>query len=223
MTKTANGALRVAQTGWGAAALGAIAMTLASATPAAAISADQCAAQSGTIAARAVAVSQGETITLYQMGDGTVQGSATLEVFCRARDGSNLGPVENARVRITVTPEDGITVPLTVSGVGVLPPGTNPAFIGPFTGPTTFRITAPEAVLPPGVATLLVGTHVEVVVQAWGGSLTDPSGATLRPGTFGDILAQTPELSSLALFGSGAAGLGGYALMRFRSRRRKGE
>ena len=30
----------------------------------------------------------------------------------------------------------------------------------------------------------------------------------------------TPELSSLILFGSGAAGLGGYALLRWRTRRR---
>jgi hypothetical protein len=33
--------------------------------------------------------------------------------------------------------------------------------------------------------------------------------------------AATPELSSLVLFGSGAAGLGGYALLRWRTRRRQ--
>jgi hypothetical protein len=34
--------------------------------------------------------------------------------------------------------------------------------------------------------------------------------------------ASTPELGSLALFGSGAAGLGVYALMRIRTRRGRG-
>jgi hypothetical protein len=33
--------------------------------------------------------------------------------------------------------------------------------------------------------------------------------------------AATPELGSLALFGSGLAGLGGYALLRWRTRRRQ--
>jgi hypothetical protein len=36
----------------------------------------------------------------------------------------------------------------------------------------------------------------------------------------GQIFAQTPELDSLVLFGSGAAGLAGYGLMRIRARRR---
>ena len=33
--------------------------------------------------------------------------------------------------------------------------------------------------------------------------------------------AATPELDSLALFGTGAAGMAGYALMRIRARRRQ--
>jgi hypothetical protein len=56
------------------------------------------------------------------------------------------------------------------------------------------------------------------VTQAWGGTLTDPgTGATLHPGTFGDILAQTPELDSLPLFAAGAMGLLGYAQLRRRA------
>jgi len=39
-------------------------------------------------------------------------------------------------------------------------------------------------------------------------------------GGFGGIFAATPELDSLALFGSGALGLVGYGLMRMRARRR---
>jgi hypothetical protein len=36
-------------------------------------------------------------------------------------------------------------------------------------------------------------------------------------------MAQTPELGSLALFGSGVAGAAGYALMRIRAGRRQNE
>jgi hypothetical protein len=39
-------------------------------------------------------------------------------------------------------------------------------------------------------------------------------------GGFGGLFAATPELDSLALFGSGALGLAGYGLMRMRARRR---
>jgi hypothetical protein len=96
--------------------------------------------------------------------------------------------------------------------------------IGPFTGTATFRITAPDTLLPDGVASMAVGTHLEVVAEGYGTPLIDPvTGATLKPGTFGDVLAQTPELGSVALFGSGALGMAGYALMRLRAGRRTGK
>ena len=38
---------------------------------------------------------------------------------------------------------------------------------------------------------------------------------------YGDVIAQTPELDSLALFGTGALGMASYALTRFRARRRR--
>jgi hypothetical protein len=41
----------------------------------------------------------------------------------------------------------------------------------------------------------------------------------LRPGTFGDVIASTPELDSLALFGTGMLGMLGYGMTRLRARR----
>jgi len=191
---------------------------------AATISAADCQAQSGTISVRAVAISQGDTITLSQSGnDGHFEGQGTAEVFCRDRStGANLGDVPDAQVSIRITPGDpSVSASLfSISGLnGVAATSGNPALLGPFTGTAGFQITAPATLLPQGSVAADVAVDVEVVTQAWGGTLTDPgTGATLHPGTFGDILAQTPELDSLPLFAAGAMGLLGYAQLRRRAR-----
>ena len=41
------------------------------------------------------------------------------------------------------------------------------------------------------------------------------------PGTYPPTVASTPELDSLALFGTGVIGVAGYALMRFRVARKR--
>lgn len=101
---------------------------------------------------------------------------------------------------------------------------------GPFTdgnGDLTFTITSPTPDLDQRsniAGTLRVGSHWESVLQAYcnadgtycDGDFSDGGG----PGTGGDLTA-TPELNSIGLFGSGAAGLAGYALMRVRAARRK--
>jgi hypothetical protein len=207
---------------------------LLAATPvsAAPISSQACGqAQPGNqIAVRAVAISQGETITLFQTLDGTFQGQGTIEVFCKAPDGSSLGEISDAQVKITVNANDGYNSNMfqvsALNGVGVTDvsssrPG-NPVLIGPFTGRATFLISSPSSLLEAGISADDVATDIQVVTQAWGAPLTDPAtGVTLRPGTFGDILAQTPELDSLALFATGAAGMAGYGLTRLRAMRRR--
>ena len=210
------------------AALMLVSATAASAAP---VSATDCAAQSGTVSVRAVAIAPGETITLFQTLDGTFQGQGNLEVYCRARNGTNLGDVTDAQVKITINPtQAGLTPSMfqitALNGVGVSNVNTsspgNPVFIGPFTGTAAFLITSPSSLLAPGISAEDVAVDFQVVSQAWGSSLLDPAtGKTLQPGTFGDILAQTPELDSLALFGSGAAGLIGYGLTRVRAQRRR--
>jgi hypothetical protein len=66
------------------------------------------------------------------------------------------------------------------------------------------------------------GSATEVGLQFETGFATPSSGGTLPIFMLGggQIFAQTPELDSLVLFGSGAAGLAGYGLMRIRARRR---
>jgi hypothetical protein len=63
----------------------------------------------------------------------------------------------------------------------------------------------------------LIGMHFESAVGNGG---ADPATYELPFEVGGGVFAATPELDSLVLFGSGAAGLAGYALMRFRGRRR---
>lgn len=196
---------------------------------AATISAADCAAQSGQIAVRAVAINPGETITLSQTGvDGHFEGQGTAQVYCHS-GANNLGDVTDAQVSIRITPNDPTiaTSTFTISGLNGVPtanvssstPG-NPVLIGPFTGTATFQISAPATLLPPGTVTEDVAVDVETVTQAWGGSITSGPGAPSHgPFAGGDILAQTPELDSLPLFAIGALSLLGYAQLRRRARR----
>jgi hypothetical protein len=207
--------------------------TVLAATPAAAapITAADCAAQSGTVSVRAVAIAPGATITLFQTWDGTFQGEGSLQVYCRdAHTFGNLGDITDAQVKITINPATpGVTPDMFkitgVNGVGVAnvngaTPG-NPVQIGPFTGQAGFLITSPANLLAPGIAAEDVGVDFQVVTQAWGAPLKDPiNGRILGPFAGGDIVAQTPELDSLALFGTGALGMLGYGLTRVRAARR---
>jgi hypothetical protein len=204
--------------------LGGLLATALTAGPASAasISSADCQAQSGKYAVRAVSISQGDTITLQAIPDGTYVGQAQTEVFCQSKTFANLGDITDAQVQVTIDPAvgSGVTASMfTIQGDGVPTTGTNPATLGPFTGIATFNVIGASNLLPPGVASADVGVHIEVVSAAWGSPLIDPgTGKPLHPGTFGDVLAQTPELDSLALFASGAAGLIGYASLRRRAR-----
>src|SRR2546423_672680 len=79
----------------------ALASSPAAAAP---ISASDGAAQSANVSVRAVAIQQGQTLTLFQTLDGTYQGQGTLEVFCRASNGLNLGEIDGSEVKITINP-----------------------------------------------------------------------------------------------------------------------
>lgn len=65
--------------------------------------------------------------------------------------------------------------------------------------------TPVHAQTPPGNSGPGVGRNPD---KGWGNQVQDV------------LLAQTPELSSLALFGTGAAGMAGYAVVRLRAGRR---
>src|SRR5438045_1716157 len=80
------------------------AVLAASPAAAATISPSDCAAQSGNVSVRAVAIQPGQTLTLFQTLDGTYQGQGTLEIYCRASNGLNLGDIDGAQVKITINP-----------------------------------------------------------------------------------------------------------------------
>jgi hypothetical protein len=203
-------------------------MLSASTASAAPITAEQCASQSAKVSVRAVAIAPGETITLFQTMDGTYQGQGIIEVYCRATNGASLGEIPDAKVKISIDPKlAGVTPDMFdisgVNGVPVTDAGStsgNPVVLGPFTGQATFLITSPSNMLAPGIVSERVGVDFQIVTAAWDAPLKDPaSGRILEPGTFGDIMAQTPELDSLALFGTGAVGMLGYGLTRLRAAR----
>jgi hypothetical protein len=191
------------------------------------LSADQCAQSSGTVAVEAVAISPGRTITLHQTGDGTFQGDATVRVFCESNSGTDLGPIANSSVKISINPVGtGVSADMfSIAGLNgvattnasATTPG-NPVILGPFPGVATYRITGSSVLLAPGIALADVGVHLEVVADAWGSPLND-GGITLDPTTQGNLLASTPELDSLALFGTGMLGMLGYGVTRLRARR----
>lgn len=78
--------------------------------------------------------------------------------------------------------------------------------------PDTAMLAAPDG------GTQVIGMQLDagrgVVTSAGGGG----SPVTFRVGGFGDVFAATPELDSLALFGTGAAAMAGYAMLRMRAR-----
>ena len=156
--------------------------------------------------------------------DGTYLGQAQIRVFCRnPTTFQDLGDIQDATVLVQAfdNPFTSPDVEFLINGV----PG--PVTVGPFTGTTTFTIGS----LMPNLhlAAQPVGAHIEVVtsIQTSGGTTPLPTMPLWGGITFGSvwnggsIVATTPELGSLALFGTGAVGLAGYAMMRMRSGRRR--
>lgn len=106
-------------------------------------------------------------------------------------------------------------------------PGTGNYPVTDARGNVTLRLRAQSAEQPflAGIdgAPVLIGLQLD-----WGagtGGWVDPTGVMRDYPTpvfgGGGIYAATPELDSLVLFGSGATGLAGYALLRLRARRRR--
>jgi hypothetical protein len=179
------------------------------------LSAAQCAQLSGRPAVRAVALQAADTITLVQQPyTEDYRGDGQMQVFCQAADGSNLGNVMGATVQITITPGSGSNLlqsDFSISGPGVPFPGTNPATIGSFDGTTTFTVYSPRRDLFWNPQPLAV--HAEVLQATWSAPYTGTRAL------LGDIYAETPELGSVALFGSGALTALGYVLLRRRAAR----
>jgi len=149
-------------------------------------------------------MSAAQNIILQQQSDLTYQGQMTIRVFCM-QGTTDLGEVTNAQVSITSTVPDVAVDGQPATGSGAL--------INLPLGIQTVTITAPQSTLTPDTFFARVGGNTVVTVEAYGQSV--PSGYSLNMN--GNVFAATPELDSLALFGSGAIGLAGYLLLRRRA------
>jgi hypothetical protein len=146
-------------------------------------------------------------------GDNYYTGNVLVHVYC-GLDGT---PITDSIISMWTT----------LAGTGVLDATSNswldatssahPVAISVPTGDQQITIRA----LDPGLSgwRARVGSDTVSVTQAFGQVVT---GADGFPNANAGIWAQTPELDSLSLFGSGAMGLIGYALLRRRARGRKG-
>jgi hypothetical protein len=144
--------------------------------------------------------------------DGYYTGNVLVHVYC----GLDNSLITGAVVRMWTN----------VAGSAILDPSTNswvdatnqasPVTINDPNGDVQVTVRTPS----PGLTgwKARIGADNVSVTQAFGQPVTGTDG---YPTAQGGIWAQTPELDSLALFGSGALGLIGYALARRRASRAK--
>jgi hypothetical protein len=238
----------IARVAWGP-VFGLAALALVGVSPVAAQSTGTCVSGS-TIQVWLINLTQDQDghqgIILTSQPDGSFSGTFQVQVVCST--GPTL--VTNAQVGIcSVIPTDPTaSSSLRVSAVGFDPTGVNPSVNTP---PETANCSidsngvvtgqAANVNLPYGIANVTitssdplpantdfawVGREGVIVTSAYGQSLQVGSTSTTTtysttPAFSPGIWAQTPELDSLLLFGSGAAGMAGYAIMRLRASRRR--
>jgi hypothetical protein len=181
--------------------VGLVGLVLVSTTPAAAQSACQ---DGGNVLVEFLGVGTSNTVLMAQVAGG-YEGQVRVRVYCGA-DGTL---VPNSAVEMwTNVPNSSINgTPATESD------------------PVTVRLPSGEDLVwirsdNPDLSgwKARVGTNTVTVIGAYGSTI-DPKD---YPTASGAIWAQTPELGSLALFGSGAAGMAGYGFMRLRAARSRG-
>jgi hypothetical protein len=153
-------------------------------------------------------------IVMTLQPDGSFQGTGLIEVFCKGPTGADLGGIQGAKVQIAATPDAGVVTTFLINNV----PG--PVVIGPFDSSASFTLTSHTPNLNLQVsadpnADGAIGSHTETVIAAFGQTLTGDHPISQE----GGIFAATPELDSIALFGTGATGMAGYVLMRMRAAR----
>jgi len=162
-------------------------------------------------------LSAGDIVMTLQP-DGSFQGTGVIEVFCKGPTGADLGGIQGAKVQISATPDAGVATTFLINNV------TGPVIIGPFDSSATFTLTSHTPNLNLQVsadpnADGALGSHTETVIAAFGQTLTGNHPISQE----GGIFAATPELDSIALFGTGAMGMIGYATMRMRAARGRRE
>jgi hypothetical protein len=147
-----------------------------------------------------------QNTTLMAETDGVhYQGDVLVRVTCSGV----LVPGATVELKSDITaPDDEIYIP----GTGWVSLA-QPQQITLPTGELLVSLRTKTPNFKPGEWKVKIGSQTATVIGAPG--LVVPYGG--GPEATGKLWAQTPELSSLALFGTGAAGMAGYALTRLRA------
>jgi len=162
-------------------------------------------------------------------GTAPFTGNAVVTVECFTAGGANLGSIANAQLTLTAAAAAGFPATYTLQSAecvaGTTPPATSPAAgtagnpiacnLGA-DGTLTFNVTSNNLNTTGTIGIQVVGTY-----GVGDGNLQGRTDTRLitAPGVANP--GATPELSSIALFGTGALGMGGYAAMRVRTARRR--
>jgi hypothetical protein len=189
----------------------------------------QCIDQGGTVNVGWVGIESGRSITVTaSWWTERYTGTGSVRVFCTTpgvgfgQPGYDLGDIVDATVLVQAFDlAGGPVATFQVIDPASGQPVDGPVRIGPFTGTTTFTIVSDTDNL--ALAAQPVGWNIQVVAAVGNTSFSAPGfGPGLGaygPSAGGPVLAKTPELGSLALFGTGLAGMGSYALARYRAGR----
>lgn len=182
---------------------GLLALGVLTAMPASA----QAACQNSTgVLVEFLGVGTSNTIIMEQVG-GSFQGDVRVRVYC----GLDGALIPNATVSLTTTVPNSQVLQGSTWQAATSP---SAVVISLPTGESTITLRSSDPNLTGWKAR--VGTNTVTVTGAYGMVISP----TDYPTATGAIWAQTPELSSVALFGSGALGMAGYALTRMRAARR---
>lgn len=207
----------LAQTAW-AFLLGVSTLAVVTTSPAAASPAPNNCDGTGTLAVELLGLRSAVNATMMAQTDGSYATNVQVRVFCTSDTGADIGEVSNAQVAIWIELAPGRTGVIKINGQ-----------VATEAAPAT--ISAPEGIVEvtisstdPNILNIAQGEWRAKVGYEWSavasafGTAVDPGDSPLMRGT---LWAQTPELSSLALFGTGAAGMAGYALTRMRAFRKR--
>lgn len=147
-----------------------------------------------------------QTVSVGQAGGSYVL-QLTARVLCRDASGADVGEVLNSGFQFWTTLDRTFVNGQPVTGEA------NAATISTPEGVASFSVMSPDPTVSATVR--LLGTLPPGMVPTFN-TWVDSGNSPLQVGS---IFVRTPELSSLALFGAGAASLAGYAVTRARSLR----
>jgi hypothetical protein len=244
-----TGLSRIARLAWGP-LFGLVGLGLVGAMPAAAQS-NACDTSSG-VQVWLLGLQQDQDghqgIILGSQEDGSFAGTFQVHIVCNGP--TSTSDVTGAMVDMcSVLANPVANASLRISGVGFDPTGTNasvdtPAQTANCTIDTSSGVVSgqPASIsVPFGYANVtftsstplpdhsdfaFVGRQSVILAQAYGDTLQtgqNPLTFSMAPAFSPGVWAKTPELDSLFLFGSGAAGFASYAMLRLRAARRRGD